>query len=605
MQLNKMLLGALALCCAQAAIAATPAAIDAQRYQETVKTLSSDAMRGRGTGTPQLEKAARFMADEFKRAGIPPADGKSYYQRFTVTTSANLGAKNALAVTSGSTTAKLKSGEDFQPLNFSGNATVSGEVVFAGYGITANEYSYDDYAGLDVKGKIVMVLRHEPQEFDDKSVFAGRAYTTHAQTDFKASNARLHGAKAVLFINDIPVHSDADALDPFSRIVGPGGVTLPFVQIKASVADEWLRAAGTSLKEWMENTDRTLQPARVELKGLSVTLTSDVSRVSKQVPNICAYLRGESDEYVIIGAHYDHLGMGEFASMSPSQAGKAIHHGADDNASGAAGLIELAHYFKAQPKLKRGVLFLSFSGEELGLLGSAYYVSNPILPLEKAVAMINLDMIGRARNGRVLVGGTGTGTTLKTALDDAAKRSALTLDLSEQGGYGSSDHMSFNIKQIPVLFFFTGLHEDYHRPSDTWDKIAHTDAAALLALVADTASVLIGTSERPQYVRLGAPMAQASAMGSSRGYGPYFGSVPDMGESPGGAKISDVRDGSPAQKVGLQGGDIIIEFGGKPVGNLMDFTVALRAFKPGDEVLVKWRRGTETMEGRTVLTTRK
>lgn len=609
MQLRSVFAGVAVLSATFVVYGATPSrtGISAERYRANVRTLASDEMRGRGTGSPQLEKAAKFLAREFKRMGIPPADGKSYFQRFPVTTNAKPGPRNALAYRAGESVTKLKPGEEFLPLNFSGSGTVSGEVVFAGYGITANEYNYDDYAGLNVKDKIVLVLRHEPQEFDENSVFAGRAYTSHAQMDFKASNARMHGAKAVLFVNDVSNHSDPDELDKFSHIVGPGGASLPFVQVKGAIADEWLRAAGTSIKDWISNTDHTLKPAPVDLKGLRVDVTADVRRESKQVPNVAAYLKGETDEYIIVGAHYDHLGMGEHSSMAPSMAGKAIHHGADDNASGTAGVLELAHYFKEQPKLKRGVLFLAFSGEELGLLGSAYYVSNPILPIEKAVAMINMDMIGRIQDGRVFVGGAGTGSTLKKLVEEAQKSTSLKLDLSEQGGYGSSDHMSFNIKQVPVLFFFSGLHGDYHKPSDTWEKITQNETATLLTLVADVATRLIGTGERPQYVRLGTASAHgmASASVSGSGYGPYFGSVPDMSESPGGAKISDVRDGSPAQKAGLRGGDVIVEFGGKPVGNLVDFTVALRAFKPGDEITVKWRRGNEVMEGKTVLATRK
>ena len=582
--------------------------IDALRYQATVKKLASPEMKGRGTGSPELENAARYLATQFEKIGIPPADGKNYYQRFNVTTNARLGDRNFLTWTldgAGSSNA-LKPAADFQPFNFSGNGTVSGEVVFAGYGITAPEYNYDDYAGIDVKDKIVLLLRHEPQEFEEKSVFAGKAYTRHAQIDYKASNARLHGAKAVLFVNDVSNHTDPDALDKFSRIVGPGGATLPFVQVTGAVADQWLKTANTTFKDWIANVDHLLKPNSLPLPGLTVKLSASVERETRQVPNVCAYLKGETDEYIILGAHYDHLGMGEFSSMAPSQAGKAVHHGADDNASGTAGLIELAHYFKAQPRLKRGILFLAFSGEELGLLGSNHYVGTPVLPLDKAVAMINMDMIGRINEGRVFVGGAGTGTTLTALIEEARKTTDLKLDLSEQGGYGSSDHMSFNIKQVPVLFFFSGLHPDYHKPSDTWDKINHVQAAQLLSVVGDISLKLINNGDRPQYVRLAEPGSRGIATASaSSGYGPYFGSVPDMGQSEGGAKLSDVRDGSPAQKAGLKGGDTIYEFGGKPVGNLMDFTVVLRSFKPGDEVTVKWRRNGADMEGRATLTSRK
>jgi len=219
--------------------------------------------------------------------------------------------------------------------------------------------------------------------------------------------------------------------------------------------------------------------------------------------------------------------------------------------------------------------------------------------------MINMDMIGRIKDGKVFVGGTGTGSTLKALIDDVQGKYPLKLDLSEQGGYGSSDHTSFTAKQIPVLFFFSGLHSDYHRPSDTWDKIEHVSAATLLNMVAEISTRMAQSDERAQFIRTADPRPQAMASASARGSGVYFGSVPDMGASTGGFKLSDVREGSPADKAGLKGGDIVYEFAGKPIADLMEFTYALRACKPGDEVLVKWRRDGKPMEGRTVLTVRK
>jgi len=599
---------AVAALAATFAWSATPAKgkISAESYRDTVKYLSSDQLKGRGTGSPQLEKAASFIAGQFKKSGIPPADGKSYYQRFRVTTKAKLGKGNALSYTlNGGAKTSLPLSQDFVPFNSSGNGKASGEVVFAGYGITAPEYGYDDYAGIDVKGKIVLLLRHEPQEFDDKSRFGGKGLTNHAMFTTKAVNAKFHGASAVVFVNDMMNHpSDPDQVEKFSNNVGPNSPDVPFVQIRAEVANQWLNAAGAkSLKDWAAEVDGDLKPRSFALAKLSVELTANVERQQKSVPNVAAYLKGETDEYVILGAHFDHLGMGEQSSMAPELAGKAIHHGADDNASGTAGLLELAAYFAGQPKQKRGILFLAFSGEELGLIGSSYYVNNPLLPLDKAVAMINMDMIGRIKDKRVFVGGTGTGTGLPAILDQAKAKYKLNLDMSDQGGYGSSDHFSFNLKQVPVLFFFSGLHSDYHKPSDTWEKIGQDDAAELLHVVADVTSSLETAAVRPSFIKTQAPMPQAS-VNSGAGGGAWFGSIPDMGETKGGFKLSDVTKGSPADEAGLKGGDLMTEFDGKPISNLYDFTYALRSKKPGDEVAIKYKRDGQEFATKTTLRSR-
>jgi hypothetical protein len=594
--------------CAQAAV--TPG-IDASRYKETVRYLASDDLKGRGTGTPGLEKAAKYIAREFKKAGLQPAGvpspGRDFFQRFDVTTDAKLGKGNHLSIAENGKRKSFDVQKDYQPFNFSGNGKASGPVVFVGYGITAPEYNYDDYQGVDVKDKVVLILRHEPQEFDEKSVFAGKVYTRHATVDSKAINAKFHGAKGVLFVNDQENHTgDPDQLDKFQKTVGPGMTSIPFVQVRHEVAGQWLASAGKSLKEWITEVDKDLKPRPLPLPaGLTAEIATDVRRETRRVPNVCGYLPGQTDEYVVVGAHYDHLGMGDQSSLAPSMAGKAIHYGADDNASGAAGLLELARYFGKQPKMKRGVLFLAFSGEEMGLLGSSWYVNHPPLPVDKAVAMINMDMIGRIKDQKVFLGGVATGDSLKALVEEISPKYSLKSDLSEQGGYGSSDHTSFTSKQVPVLFFFSGLHADYHKPSDTWDKINAESAAEMLSMVAEVSTRLATQEARPKFVRTAAPRPQAMASASMSGYGPYFGSIPDMSDVAGGFRISDVRDGSPAQKAGLKGGDIIFEFGGKPVANLMEFTYALRAFKPGDEVLVKWKRDGQTMEGKTTLSTRK
>jgi Zn-dependent M28 family amino/carboxypeptidase len=289
--------------------------------------------------------------------------------------------------------------------------------------------------------------------------------------------------------------------------------------------------------------------------------------------------------------------------LAPSQLG-TVHPGADDNASGTAGVLELARWAAHQQKPNRGILFLAFAGEELGLLGSEWYVNHPTYPLEKAVAMINMDMIGRVRDGKIFLSGTGTGSTFPKLMEDVKPPAPIQIDLAEKAGYGSSDHTSFTTKNVPVLFFFSGLHADYHKPSDTFDKIDSAAAVKLLDYIADLVTHL-ENDPRPQYIRVAAPSVGPVGSGGGTGYGPAFGSIPDFNEPPKGVRFADVRDGTPAAKAGLKAGDILIEFDGKEIANLYDFTYALRAHKPGDLVLVKVLRGDKTIEAKVLLTERR
>lgn len=582
---------------ALAAVLLHAAEISPQRYLEHVKFLASPELEGRGAGTAGLEKAARYIAEQFRALGLSPPAG-DYLQPFPVTTNARPGPRNSFTFRLGEQERSLKINQDFVPFNFSTTATVSGRVVFAGYGITAPEYNYDDYAGLDVKGKFVLVLRHEPQESDENSPFAGKLLTAHAQFWSKAVNAKQRGAVGVILVHDRANHpGEGEELEKFGRTAGPAEAGIVFVQVRSEIAESWLAAVGRKLEQVQAEIDRELKPRSFELPAdLVLTVAADIQRDVRTVHNVAGYLPGETAEYVVIGAHYDHLGLGEQFSLAPGEAGKP-HLGADDNASGTAGVLELARWLSGLPKQKRGVLFLCFAGEELGLLGSRYWVDHPRLPLENAVAMINLDMIGRVREGKVYVGGASSGSNFRELLARLLPRHKLAADLSGSFDAGSSDHTSFMSKRIPSLFFFSGLHADYHRPSDTWDKINAEGAVELLRAVGDVVLALLNDPERPRFVGQAAP----AAPGGGRGYGAWFGSVPDFAENPKGLRFADVREGSPAHKAGLRAGDILTEFDGKPVQNLYDFTYALRSKKPGEEVRVKVLRGEEVIETRVVL----
>lgn len=475
--------------------------ITARHYLADIKYLSSKDLQGRASGSDGLDKAARFIAKEFRKAGLRPAHGQSYLQPFALSVKSNLGNRSRASYTLDGARTELVLGESFMPFSFSASGSVQGGAVFAGYGITAPEYGYDDYAGVDVRGKIVILLRHEPQEFDSGSAFEGRIYTEHSQLFSKALNARAHGALAVLYVNDTANHG-SDPMEKFVSLPGPADPGLPFLQVSSEHVDKWFQAAGHDFKSLQEEIGKSLKPRSFALPtSLQVDLSTDVRQIARDVYNVAAYLPGATDDYIIIGAHYDHLGMGEQYSLAPDKVG-AIHPGADDNASGVAGVLALARHFAGQPRPARGILFLAFAGEELGLLGSSYYVNHPILKLEQASLMINMDMIGRIRDDKVMVGGAAAGSTVRRLLDSLGPKHKLDLDLSDTTVYGSSDHTAFKARRVPTLFFFTGLHADYHRPTDTWEKIQAASTVRLLKLIADLATVVATPSGKPQFATL-------------------------------------------------------------------------------------------------------
>ena len=596
-RLSCVLLAVLPL--AALASAQTP---DPDRYLADIKTLAAPNMEGRGAGTKGISRAANLIEKRYKSLKLQPAGVKGYKQPFSLVTGARLRGANHLIAENASIKTDAKVDRDFVPFSFSSSGKISAPVVFAGYGATAEEFHYDDYAGLDMKDKIVLLLRDEPPSFGEKAGQHG--FTQHSQIITKVINARNHGAKAVVLVNGKLADGEEDLLTRFGSVSGPENIGIPCIQVKNALAEAWLQAAGKSLEPVQKQINSASTPQSFALPdSFHLSLQVDIETTRATVSNILAYLPGQTDEYVIVGAHYDHLGRGNFDSLAPSQIGQ-IHPGADDNASGTAGVMDLARILGSQHlQPKRGILFMDFAGEELGLLGSAYWVAHPTRPLEKAVAMINMDMIGRIKDEKVYVGGVGTGSTFKAALEESAKKEpSLKLEYS-QGGYASSDHTSFVSKKIPVLFFFSGLHADYHKPSDTWEKINSKSAAELLDLV-DSVALLLADAPQPPAFQVVAEDKPTGTSGGS-GYGVYFGSIPDFGQTEDGVKFSDVKPNSPAAKAGLKAGDVLVQFGDKPIHNLYDFTDALRRGKIGEVVEVRVLRDGKPLTASVKLEQRK
>ncbi|PYS51588.1 MAG: aminopeptidase [Acidobacteria bacterium] len=602
--LSTILLNSLSAVQAPGATESAVSDLSAARYLESVTYLARDEMKGRGDGSPELEQAADYIASQFRAFGLKPAgDDRTYFQKFELTTGADFGSKNELQLNG----ENLKVNTDFVPIAFSNTAEFEGPVVFAGYGITAPELHYDDYQGIDANAKVVVILRHEPQELDPASPFNGTNFTPHAAFINKAINAKQHGAKGIVFITDPNNHAaDPDTVGDAARIDETADFGISAVQARRAPVMKLFKDAGKDLAAIQKKMDSDLKSQSFELTGRRVRIATEVHRTRKTVRNVVGVLPGTDatlqNEYVVAGAHYDHLGLGDRNSLAPSQIGQ-IHHGADDNASGTSGVLELARVAaKNKQSFKRSILFMTFAGEELGLLGSSYFVNHSTIPLSDITAMINMDMIGRLTNDRLFVGGVGTSPNFRAWLEDFNKSAGLKLDYSDSG-FGASDHTSFNAKKIPVLFIFSGLHSDYHKPSDTYDKINAPGAVKILSLVYPMLVKAANEVERLQYTQVQEP--QQPAGGGAGGYGPYFGSIPDFRDDLKGVLFSDVRPDSPAAKAGLKPGDLMVEFDGKPIQNLYDFTYALRAKKPGDVVVVVVKRNDQEVKANVTLEARR
>jgi aminopeptidase YwaD len=451
-----------------------------------------------------------------------------------------------------------------------------------------------------VRGKVVVVMTGEPRGNDPASPFRKPDAYHYSERRHKIINARERGAGAVLLVN-----RPGPAPDALPRLSGVSqSWSVLAIAITREVADALVAPSGTSLAAAANAIDAGLAPRSFAI-GVRVDVAVALVRERSATANVVGILRGKDPalarEAVVIGAHYDHLGTGGEGSLAPDEV--AVHPGADDNASGTSAVLELARGFAAAGPQPRTLVFVAFAGEEMGLLGSAEYVRRPAVPMDRTVAMVNLDMVGRLRDGKVYVGGVDSGSGLRAIVADAARGLPLTPEMRADP-FAPSDQTSFYAAGRPVLFLFTGAHADYHRPSDTWEKIDASGLATVTAFAGRIVAALAALSAPPAYVKLESPRSSGASGG--RGYGPVFGVVPDFGESPqAGVKINGVRAGSPAERAGLRAGDVLVRFGGVKVGTLDDFTFALRSHRAGDEVDVRYLRDGREYEGRATLQERR
>ena len=477
---------------------------------EHIKFLASDDLRGRANGSEGLERAADYVAAQFKAAGLEPAgrDG-GWFQPFELNAGLLVGRENTLTIEQGGKSVRVEIGKGYYPMaapasDSPAQASTTFDdlpLVFAGYGLVVPSLGYDDYRGLDVAGKAVLIFSHEPQEQDPGSRLNGTRPVAQTTLQAKAAAARERGARALIVIAD-PVHRADDA--PYALFAAdPDAEQLPIPVLRvrrdslAAFIDGWQLDAAARL------IDKDLVPRSRALPGVTVDYREHLARNRRTVRNIVGVLRGSdparAGEAVVIGAHYDHVGIGGRLSVTPDRTGE-IHNGADDNASGTAAIIEMARTAAAErTRFPRTLIFVAFAGEERGLLGSARYMTDPTVPAGNIVAMLNLDMVGRARGG-VDISGLEVSPSMEADLKAAVEVSKVGLSVHRQGpGAGRSDDSSFIDYRIPAVNFFTGFHDDYHAPGDDWQKIDAAGTRQVATLALELAAQLAARRDRPEF----------------------------------------------------------------------------------------------------------
>jgi hypothetical protein len=591
-----------------------------ERMRKDIFFLAGPECEGRGVDTKGIEKAADYVAEEFKKAGLKPAgkDG-SYFQPFSFVASSKIAEPTSLSLqgpTELSVMKELKAGTDFNVMGFSPTSKMSGGLVFVGYGITAPDLKYDDYADIDAAGKVVVLLRKTPRA----GVTGDKRFDTsvptpdespHAALQSKIDNAVAHKATGVIVLNDTTFAGKNDSLVQFANhSFGTTPAPFPVMHVKRAVIDALIAGGPVKTVADIETLiDKDLKPRSFEIKGWKAVGEVTVKKTEFACKNVVGVLEGAgplSAETVVIGAHYDHVGDGNFGSAGGPTARGKIHYGADDNASGTTGLIELARRYGAMKNRQgRRIVFLAFSAEERGLYGSIHYCKEPLYPLDKTAAMINMDMIGRVKavnadwlglwgqKDRLIVYGTGTGDTFKNLVEDANAKTDFKL-ITLAAGTGPSDHDSFYRKKVPVLFLYTGTHGEYHRPTDIPEKINVPGMKKVADYVQGLTDELTTADTKPKYLAVRDPWSDPSdPRTSARPAGPKLGIRPGNYESEdGGVLVEGLSPGGAAEKGGVKDNDVIVEIGGKPVKNITTYMTAMATQKAGTPVdVVVLRKG--------------
>jgi Zn-dependent M28 family amino/carboxypeptidase len=576
------------------AAATVPAAAQSSATRAHVQTLASEKFAGREAGSAGERLAADYIASQLSRAGARPLPGRNdMFVPFTFTAGSRDGGSRAVV---GSTT--FATATDVIALSFSDDGEVTGPVVFAGYGIVvpeAQNFGYDSYATLDVKDKIVVVLRYFPEDADQKT---RGILARYADLRYKAMAARQRGARAIVVVTG-PRSPNAGQTVPMSFDTALAGSGIPAASVSAAVAAALFTGAPKTLQAAQQELD-TGNPhvAGFALETVTLSLKTALVRETQTGRNVIAYLpatapvTGVAKPWVAIGAHYDHLGLGRNGNSlaSKEDTGKP-HVGADDNASGSAAVIAIAEALAKQPVRRRHLLIALWSAEEIGLVGSASFVNAPPVPIAQLAAYLNFDMVGRMQDNKLAVQATGTSPIWANVLERANVAAGFDLSLQEDP-YQPTDVANFNQAEVPSLNFTTGAHVDYHRPTDTADKINYEDLDRVSNLAATVVRRLMEMDDAPQFAKV----AQSSQTAGRTGVRVFTGTVPDYTSNAKGLLLGGVVGGGPADQAGLQKGDVIIEIAGQTIANIYDYTYALELLKIDQPVKVVYMRGSEKRE---------
>ncbi|MDA8020442.1 MAG: M28 family peptidase [Thermoanaerobaculia bacterium] len=559
-------------CCTLRADSEAQNPSDVSRVKSWVEWLADDARQGRGIGTQGLAEAESWLAERFLELGLEPAGQDGYFQAFDVPVAIEVGQGTSLSLDDESV-----ADDDYVVAAFSSSGTIEAEVVPVGYGISANDLSHDDYESVDVAGKIVAVRRFVPAgaRFEDEA-----NQRRYGDLRYKAFNAREHGAAGVLIV-DLPELAASEEMPdeaklPSLKVDADGDAGLPVMVMRREVGRKLFAEGGDTLRARLQTE---VEVRAVETRNVIGRLVADEA------------IRKEGA--ILIGAHFDHLGMGGSGSLEPDV--EAPHNGADDNASGTAGLLEIARELTSRrEQLRRDVWIVAFSGEESGLVGSTHFTRAPTAGLEltNLLAMFNLDMVGRLEDDRFSVLGGDSAEEWDDLVPELCDQAALHCELGGDG-YGPSDQTPFYAAGVPVLHFFTGAHEDYHRTTDDAHKLDYEGIDRIAGVVTELTLDVASRAEPLTYVQAEAPVSG----GDMRSFGASLGTIPDyVGDDRPGVLLAGARPGSAAEKAGIQRGDLLVALGEREIRNIYDFVYILRSAKPGDATTAVVMRGEERLE---------